>query len=249
MSEAVNVLIVEDEFLTADTLKGCLIDFGYSITGMARDAQEAVDVLEKGTTDIAILDMNIQGSRDGIWLAKMINDRFRIPFIFLTAYSDNQTVKSAVETQPYGYLVKPFNNTDIFTAIEVALQKFNQLEAFNDLNIENSSDKNELDWEDPLFVKEKNGYRKILLKDILYIKSELKYVEIYVKSKKYVLRYSLSDFIELLPSKHFIQIHRSYAVNKHFVEYIGPNYIMVEGNEIPYSSQRKAEIVKMFNFL
>jgi two-component system, LytTR family, response regulator len=249
MSEMVNVLIVEDEFLTADTIKGYLEDFGYCVTGMARDAQEAIGIIELGKTDIAILDMNIQGSRDGIWLAKMINEHYRIPFIFLTAYSDSQTVKNAVDTKPYGYLVKPFNKTDIFTAIEVALQKFNQLETYQQLDFKKSLDQKKFSWGDPLFVKEKNGYRKVLLKDILYIKSELKYIEIYVKSKKYVLRYSLSDFIDLLPSDNFIQTHRSYVINKHFVEYIGPNYIMVEGNEIPFSTQRKTELLKAFNFL
>ena len=88
-----------------------------------------------------------------------------------------------------------------------------------------------------------------MLRDIIYVKSELKYVEIYTKDKKFVLRHSLSDFINLLPEKEFIQVHRSYAVNKGFVDYIGPNYLKVSGNEVPYSLQRKEELIKAFNFL
>lgn len=248
MSDAVHVLIVEDEFLTADTLKTYLEDFGYCVTGMARDAQEALSILEEGNTDIAILDMNIQGPHDGIWVANTINEKYKIPFIFLTAYSDKQTVKSAVKTKPFGYLIKPFNKVDIFTAIEVALEKFSQIQQQSDLNVENTISEKQLHLNDFLFVKEKNGYRKITVKDILYVKSELKYIEIYVSQKKYVLRYSLSEFKDILPDE-FIQVHRSYIVNKNAVEYIGANYLQVASNEIPFSLQRKEEILKVFNFL
>jgi two-component system, LytTR family, response regulator len=248
MSEPLHVLIVEDEFLTADTLKNYLVDFGYNITGIARDAQEALAILEEGNTDIAILDMNIQGSRDGIWLAHSINERFNIPFIFLTAYSDTQTVKSAVETKPYGYLVKPFNKVDIYTALEVAIEKFSEIQEQSDLMVESRIKEKHLTSSDYIFVKEKNGYRKIAVKDILYVKSELKYIEIYLAQKKYVLRYSLSEFNEILPDN-FLQVHRSYIVNKNNVEYIGPNFLLVSGHEIPFSIQRKEEILKVFNFL
>jgi len=249
MSKAINVLIVEDEFLTADTLKDYLIEFGYQLSGIARDAQEAESILDKEKTDIAILDMNIQGSRDGIWIAQLINEKYKIPFIFLTAYSDSQTVQSAVETKPFGYLIKPFNKMDIYTALEVALQKFQQIESSVELKIESTLKNKELGLNEHLFVKEKNGYGKILLNDILYIKSELKYVEIYVQKKKYVLRHSLTEFMNFLPPEHFIQVHRSYAVNKQAVEYIGSNYLKIEGNDIPFSNQRKEEIISAFNFL
>jgi DNA-binding LytR/AlgR family response regulator len=246
MSKPISVLIVEDEFLTADTLKGYLMEFGYQISGMARDAQEALSILDLGATDFAILDMNIQGSRDGIWLAEMINKEYDIPFIFLTAYSDNQTVQSAVKTKPFGYLVKPFNKTDIYTALEVALQKFSEIK--NTTKSENGtvSDPAPLDH---LFLKEKNGHVKIVINDILYIRAESKYIEIFVRKKKYVLRHTLSDFLNLLSNEQFIQVHRSYAVNKNAVAYIGSNFIKIAGDEIPFSQQRKDELIKAFNFL
>lgn len=248
MNATLQVLIVEDEFLTADTLKNYLEEFGYAVSGMARDAQEALSILDKGTTDLAILDMNIQGARDGIWLAHQINEKHQLPFLFLTAYSDNATVKSAVETKPYGYLVKPFNKSDIYTAIEVALEKFHQLHKKVSIPEENQAIDKPLSLDDYLFVKEKNGYQKIGVKDILYIKSELKYVEIHLPEKKYVLRYSLSELDRALPES-FIQIHRSYIVNKESVEYIGANYVLVNKEKLPISLQRKEAILKAFKFL
>lgn len=249
MSETISVLIVEDEFLTSDAIKNNLEDVGYKVSGMARDAKEALSVLDKGETDIAILDMNIQGSRDGIWLAKQINESYKIPFIFLTAYSDKKTVKSAVETQPFGYLIKPFKKMDLYTSIELALKNFINFQVNEGLDIKSTIKDKPLAMEDYIFVKEKNVYKKVSMKDILYIKSELKYIEVYVGTKKYLLRYGLSEFLKTLPDNHFIQVHRSYVVNKNAVDLIGANYLVIQGNEIPFSSQRKEDIIKLFHFL
>ncbi|WCO02708.1 LytR/AlgR family response regulator transcription factor [Psychroserpens ponticola] len=249
MSETISVLIVEDEFLTVDAIKDNLEDVGYRISGIARDAKEALSILDEGETDIAILDMNIQGARDGIWLAKRIKESYKIPFIFLTAYSDKKTVKSAVETQPFGYLIKPFKKMDLFTSIEVALRNFVDFQFNTELDIQSTIKEKPLAIEDYIFIKEKNIYKKIAMKDILYIKSELKYIEVYVGTKKYLLRYGLSEFLKTLPENHFIQVHRSYIVNKNAVDQIGINYLVIKENEIPFSNQRKEEIIKMFHFL
>ena len=249
MSETITVLIVEDEFLTADAIKENLESMGYRVVGIARDANDALKILDKKETDIAILDMNIQGSRDGIWLARTINDIYKIPFIFLTAYSDTRTVKSAIETKPFGYLVKPFNKMDIYTAIEVALQNYNEIQKQQGLQIGSTLKEKSLHMDDYLFVKDKTGYSKVGIKNILYVKSELKYVEIHTVKKKYVLRYSLAELLEIMPNDHFIQVHKSYIVNKNVVDHIGINYLLINGHEIPYSSQRKEELLKAFNFL
>ncbi|PHN05138.1 LytR/AlgR family response regulator transcription factor [Flavilitoribacter nigricans] len=249
MTEKMNILIVEDEFLTADTIRNYLLELGYGVTGMARDAEEALSILEATETDMAILDLNIQGSRDGIWLAGMIKETYNIPFIFLTAYSDERTVKSAVETRPFGYLVKPFTKMDIYTTLEVARQNYTQIVQQGELKLGTGVQDKPLPMDEYLFVKEKNVYSKIRVRDIAYVKSELKYIELYVEKKRHVIRYSLAEFIDLMPAEHFIQVHRSYVVNKNYVDHIGINYILVAGTEIPMSSKRKEEVLNRFNFL
>ena len=86
-------------------------------------------------------------------------------------------------------------------------------------------------------------------KDILYAKSDLKYIEIHLKNTHYVMRQSLSDIMEILPNTHFIQTHRSYIINKYAVDQIGPNYLKVNNQKIPISMTRKEEVLNNFQRL
>lgn len=246
MEKNLRVLIVEDEFLTLDAIKLGLMDLGYKISGMAKDANKALEVLEEGTTDIAILDINLQGNKDGIWLAKRISLEYKIPFIFLTAYSDNKTIQKAISTEPFGYLVKPFTKTDIYTALEVAIKNYNLI------NTDNSdADMSEKRYKitDCLFVKKQSIYHKIFIKDILYIKSDSKYIELYVNDETYLLRYGLQAFYDVLPEVHFIQIHRSYVIKKDAVTKIGSYSLFINDYEIPISTQRKEYVLNNFNLI
>lgn len=247
MTGPISVLIVEDEFLTAESIKDGLEEMGYIVSGMARSAAEACEIMDEGSVDIVILDISIHGKKDGIWIAEKINEDYQLPFIFLTAFSDKQTVQSAIATKPYGYLVKPFNKVDIYTSIEVALKNFAQSNV--GINIPSDGLDQPLEMGESLFVKQKHLYIKIKVADILFIQSELKYVQIHVASKKYLLRYNISDLLKILPVDHFFQTHRSFIVNKDAVDNIGANFLMVNGYEIPISTGRRDEIVKMFRFL
>ena len=162
------MLIVEDEFLTADNIKEYLIDLGHVVKGIARDAEEAIKLLGTYKIDMAILDLNIQGVRDGIWLASYIREHYQIPFIFLTAYSDEWTVKSAVETKPFGYLVKPFTKMNLYTTLEVARENFIQITQQDEAKNEPVIPGQTLEMEDYLFIKEKNGHSKVLVGEIAY---------------------------------------------------------------------------------
>jgi CheY-like chemotaxis protein len=86
MEKNIRVLIVEDEFFTLDMLRDYLEESGYEVSGDAMSAEEAITILEEGQTDLALLDISIKGNQDGIWLAEQINKKYRIPFVFLTAY-------------------------------------------------------------------------------------------------------------------------------------------------------------------
>ncbi len=248
MRKGISVLIVEDEFLTADTIKDGLEEMDYRISGMVKDATEALQILEKRTTDIAILDINIQGKRNGIWLGNEIQRKWQIPFLFLTAYSDQETINSAIETKPYSFLIKPFNKIDIYTAIELALKNFSRKELPSSEKVENKDTPLLID--DYLFVKDKHLYTKIAIKDILFVQSELKYIQInLVKGKNYLLRYNLSDFLTILPDENFIQVHRSYIINKDKIDHIGPNFLFINNSEIPISPSRKEKLNKVIRTL
>ena len=149
-----------------------------------------------------------------------------------------------MEEKPFGYLVKPFNKADIYTSIEVAMKNYNEINAAELQSLR------QLSADDYLFVKDKQMHVKIAVRDILYIRSELKDVQIFTKDgNKYLLRYNLSDIVAILPDELFIQTHRPYIVNIPSVEGVGNNFVMLNGAEIPLSSSRKEEFLNRFKFI
>ena len=252
MSSGIRILIVEDEFLTLNNIRESLHEMGYQISGIAKNAEEAIAILDENNTDFVILDIHIQGERDGIWVANEINKKYYLPFVFLTAYSDPKTVQSAIKVNPYGYLLKPFNTVDIYTSIEVALKNFEKINASDNkpkINIESSVKDSPIFINDQLFIKENHLYSKIYVKDILFIKAEMKFITLKTSKKLYSLRYTFSEFTSLLPESNFIQVHRSYVVNKLAVDHIGANYLIIDKLEIPISNQRKEQVYNSFKFV
>lgn len=118
------ILIVEDEALIAAEIEMTLVRMGYRIAGKVRNGDLALDLLASSNPDLALLDINIKGSRSGIDLANIIRQKYDYPFVFLTAFADRETLSKVKDTLPYGYVVKPFNDNDLLSAIELALHKY-----------------------------------------------------------------------------------------------------------------------------
>ncbi|TAD86240.1 MAG: DNA-binding response regulator [Bacteroidetes bacterium] len=244
MGKNVRILIVEDEFVTLDLLRDYLEESGYEVSGDAMSAEEAIAILEKGETDFAMLDINIRGKENGIWIAEQINKKYRIPFIFLTALSDSGTVKTAARTNPYGYLVKPFKQADIFTTIEVALNNYN--ESKTGLRTADSGKKtSDMQISDAIFIKNKDVFKKILIKDIQYIEAFKNYLELYFVDSRQIIRSTLADFQKALPQDHFIQTHRSFIVNINFLERVGNDFVGIGNTEVPISRGFKESVLKL----
>lgn len=115
------VLIVEDDLLFALDLQREIERLGYEVIGMARNSSEALVVSAEIRPDLALLDINIPGSSDGIQTAHSLHSTYRIPVIFLSSSSDETTVARALLETPYAYLLKPFNRHELRTSIHVAL--------------------------------------------------------------------------------------------------------------------------------
>lgn len=126
MIDEIRVLIVEDEPLIAEDIASNLNAIDYKVAGIAYNSEKALKFLEEEIIDIAILDINIKGDKNGIDLAHIINEKHKIPFIYLTSYADKATVDEAKRTMPYGYLLKPFREKDLFSSIEMALFRFSK---------------------------------------------------------------------------------------------------------------------------
>jgi PAS domain S-box-containing protein len=117
------VLIVEDEPIVALDLQQELEKFGCEVVALAQSADEALMAVEESQPDLALMDLHIVGSLDGIQTARLLRDAYQIPSIFLTAYSDDTTIERAVREMPYGYLTKPFQTRELKATLQVALHK------------------------------------------------------------------------------------------------------------------------------
>lgn len=113
------VLIVEDQFVEADYLHLLLEQAGYTITGIARSVPQAQELITEQVPDFVLLDIFLKGKQTGIDLAKQLAID-NIPFVYLSANSGEDVLNAAKETQPYGFLVKPFREKDLLVALEIA---------------------------------------------------------------------------------------------------------------------------------
>ncbi len=235
------ILVIEDEVIIADNMCDTLEDLGYETLEPAMNYTEAIATIKDNIPDLAILDIHLLGRRSGIDIAKTINEKYDFPFIFLTSFSDIETVNEAKKHYPSAFLVKPFSKEELFTSIEIALSNFSKKsgEQINDTLIIKES----------LFIKEKGVFNKLFFKDILYIKSDHVYVEINMKDKnRFVIRGSLSEVLSKLNNE-FLRVHRSYVINTNFLQKLDQSTLKIENKIIPIGKKYRQNILDKLNFI
>lgn len=213
------ILIVEDDFLNRRLSKKGLTENGYNVLE-AKNSKEALDILKKEKTDLAILDINLgENEQDGITLGQQIKDRFFVPFIYLTAYENPEIISRAVSTSPYSYLTKPFKNIDLITSVEIAIRQSADL----------------IKRKPSITVKEGEYTVELAVEEINYIESEGNYLFFYTDEKVYKTRSTIKKITEELSVSTFVQTHRAYIINKNKVEKFSNKSIIIRGNPIPVS--------------
>ena len=121
--EKINILIVEDEIIVAKDIEDTLTNRGYSVSAILSSGEAALEHAQGHRPDLVIMDIKLDGGIDGITAAQQIREQLNIPVIFLTAYSNEKTLDRAKTAKPYGYILKPFQETDLYTSIEIAYYK------------------------------------------------------------------------------------------------------------------------------
>lgn len=117
------ILIAEDERITAQHLRQSLTRFGYEVIGVTSSGSAAIEQAGQKRPDLLLADIGLQGNLDGVAVATQIRKQWCIPTVFLTAYTDSETIKRAQIAQPYGYLIKPFAEDELHATNEIALQQ------------------------------------------------------------------------------------------------------------------------------
>lgn len=118
-----NILIVEDESLVAMEVSSALKKEGYTIVGTVGSAEEVFKSFGSNIPDLILMDINIDGTMNGIELSRRIKKTYNIPIIFLTAYNDKETIDRAIQTSPAGYLIKPFKRQELYAVVSLAMSK------------------------------------------------------------------------------------------------------------------------------
>lgn len=129
MSE-IRILIIEDDPIIAADIADYLNNVDYRVSGIAYNPMQAYEQLRSNTPDLILLDINLSSEQNGIDIATFIHQNHAIPFIFLTSYSTREVLNKAKITEPSGYIVKPFDEEDLFATIEIALYNFAQKQKY-----------------------------------------------------------------------------------------------------------------------
>ena len=119
----INIMIIEDEVVVAMDLESRLKKLGYNVVGIYGDSEKALNYIDVHTPDLILCDINIRGKKSGIDIAMHVRKHKRVPLIFVTALSDKATLDQAKKALPYGYIVKPYEDNDLSSAIEMARYK------------------------------------------------------------------------------------------------------------------------------
>lgn len=122
----VRILVVEDEPLIADDIANQLRINDFEISAIAYDYEDAVYELKFNIPDAVVLDINLGSGKTGVDIAEVINEKYDLPFIYLTSYADKETLERAKRTEPLGYVVKPFDERNLIATLEIALYNFSQ---------------------------------------------------------------------------------------------------------------------------
>lgn len=225
---SLNILLVEDNFLNRRLTKMTLLESGYRVLE-SKNIDEALDLLQNQVVHVAILDINLGlPEKDGINLGKILQETYKVPFVYLTAYETNEIIKRAIETQPISYLTKPFRKTDLIAAIKISILQTSK-------NVEYKY----------LIIKENHCQLKIPLLDISHIESDGNYLIIHCNGRVYRHRSTIKHIVSELPEDQFVQIHRAYIINKHKIEKINKKYVHIENHILPISKNYLESIEKI----
>jgi DNA-binding response OmpR family regulator len=191
------IIIVEDDEVTALNLKLSLQKQGYEILNLCDNLDRAKSSIKEGNADIVIIDISLQKSNDGIALAKIVREEYKLPFIFLTSHSDDDIISQAKLTQPYGYIVKPFDPSSLHATLQMALFKY----TMERTNIEdtNSTVVSQRTIEELLHSKKEADESIIRFGKDYYI--DANNYEIFFKNKKIKLTKKENKFLKFLVAK------------------------------------------------
>ncbi|MBK7554643.1 MAG: response regulator [Flavobacteriales bacterium] len=237
----VRILILEDEPLIALDLRAHLEELGYEVSGACDNALDAMAEIVERKPDLLLLDINLGDGADGVQLAEKVKAKHRIPFIFVTSHSDKATLERVKPLRPAGFIIKPFDENDLRTQIEIALARY-----ASDVEVTTAptdAQRNDFVIADSIFIRDKGKLVKVPLDDIHYAEADDNYVTLHTPSRKYVITSTLGAVEEKLKSPHHLRIHRSYLVDLRKITAVEEGYVRIGKENIPVGKTHKEALM------
>jgi DNA-binding LytR/AlgR family response regulator len=234
-------MLVEDDWIIAREIAYSLQDLGFEVLGAYESGEEALAQLKQVQPDIVLLDIGLSGELTGL----DVGTELEIPFIFLTALADAQTINKAKLSEPYAYLVKPVRTESLYSTIEITLH--NAAQRKDSLHTPPLSDN--LGPEGSVFVKSRNRLEKLMLRDILWIEASDIYCQVATASGKHLLNASLKLIEERFPPQKFIRVHRSYIVQIDRIDALEEDDLLIGDQKIPIGKTYREKLMSRLSFL
>lgn len=220
-------------------MKQQLSNLGYHLNPIAHSGQDALRILGKRMADIVLMDIDLEGSLDGITTAKRILERMDVQIVFLTKHNDSHHFDLAKEANPMAYLSKPFNIYNLHHTIQMAFQA---------IAPEQSNDGSPTRC---FFVYDQGGYLRIDPNDILYIRPMGSQQEVHFRNQKRIISITAKSLLKKLSVSQipFLRVHREYVINLNHINKIDESTLVVAGKLIPIGNTYKRELFNRLTLL
>lgn len=236
----VKVLVVEDEVIVAEELVQLLQIEGYEVIGRATDAAQALQLCRQNPPDIALLDINIDGDRNGITLANELTKLQEMAIIFLTAYDDKKYIKQAAELNAHSFIIKPFQSKSLLASVRMAAES---------LAMDNHASEEKVLLGDRIFIKTGDRFHKVMIDDVTYGEAVGSYTKLRINGEYTTIAINLKKFMDRITSPLFVRVHRSYVINISKVDSINGNTIYMGKHQIPMSSSYREQLLNKIKLL
>jgi DNA-binding LytR/AlgR family response regulator len=237
MNDHLRILIVEDDAIIGESIHMHLMSLGHLPYEPLDNVAEALKFSDEHPVDLAFLDIRLNDKKSGVDLAKLWDQKQAFPYIYLTAYTDDQTLNEVKKTEPSGFLVKPFRRNELKAAVAVA-------SAVSKATPEKKDTAAHEPPKDHIFVNVGGKWDRINIADILYLTSAHVYTEIHTSEGKKVTRTPLGKLVEQLNDHGIARVHRSSAVNLAHVHHFNRQIVRIGDVDFNISASYKTDLLK-----
>lgn len=220
-NKLITILVLDDQPLIGHALKFCLANLGYKDVNVFTSAEEVMNNNNPKDFDLAFVDIELNEKYNGLDVAKFLSKN-GVQVVFVSSYEDSETIIDATAVNPVSYIVKPFRESNIL----IALNLFE--------NREKERKKGTL-----IDGKKEHSF---YLDEVKYFQSETPYVRIILFNRKLLVRLRLKDVLATLSDSRFVQIHKSFVVNKEHIQSINIRSVLIDGIELPLSPKYEVNL-------